>query len=127
MFSEHRDMAAAQTFFVSAKMVTGVTPDRVTPDGPDSYSRAIWTTVCGIATANISITGWSKNIAVSKAAMVRCAGSSAHDRLADFAKPTTSCVTFSVPAPEPGCVKTRDPVTEDVDRIATRRRPGMSG
>jgi hypothetical protein len=26
-----------------------------------------------------------------------------------------------------GCVKTRDPVTEDVDRIAPRRRPGMSG
>src|SRR3954467_8093599 len=30
MFSEHRDMAAAQAFFRSAKAVTGVTPDRVT-------------------------------------------------------------------------------------------------
>src|SRR5271154_1792098 len=29
MFSEHRDMAAAKAFFASAKMVTGVTPDRV--------------------------------------------------------------------------------------------------
>src|SRR6201996_5868234 len=30
MFSEHRDMAAAKAFFESAKLVTGVTPDRVT-------------------------------------------------------------------------------------------------
>src|SRR5271154_132440 len=41
MFSEHRDMAAAKAFFESAKMVTGVTPDRVTTDGHDSYPRAI--------------------------------------------------------------------------------------
>ena len=38
-------MAAAQTFFVSAKMVTGVTPDRVTPDGHNSHPRAIRTTL----------------------------------------------------------------------------------
>jgi putative transposase len=37
LFSEHRDMAAAQAFFRSAKAVTGVTPDRVTTDGHDSY------------------------------------------------------------------------------------------
>jgi putative transposase len=43
MFSEHRDMAAAKAFFQSAKMVTGVTPDRVTTDGHDSYPRAIRT------------------------------------------------------------------------------------
>ncbi|HEX3991715.1 MAG TPA: IS6 family transposase, partial [Acetobacteraceae bacterium] len=43
MFSEHRDMAAAKAFFESAKMVTGVTPDRVTTDGHDSYPRAIRT------------------------------------------------------------------------------------
>jgi putative transposase len=104
MFSEHRDMAAAKAFFESAKTITGVTPDRVTTDGHDSYPRAIRTTlapVCGIATASISITDWSKIIAASKAATVRCAGSSAHDRLANSAAPTTSCVTFSVPAPEP--------------------------
>jgi putative transposase len=41
MFSEHRDMAAAKTFFTSAKMVTGITPTRVTTDGHDSYPRAI--------------------------------------------------------------------------------------
>src|SRR3954447_9918727 len=43
LFSEHRNMAAAQAFFRSAKAVTGVTPDRVTTDGHDSYPRAIRT------------------------------------------------------------------------------------
>jgi putative transposase len=43
LFSEHRDMAAAQAFFRSAKAVTGLTPDRVTTDGHDSYPRAIRT------------------------------------------------------------------------------------
>jgi transposase-like protein len=42
-FSEHRDLAAAQAFFQSAKTVTDVTPDRVTTDGHDSYPRAIRT------------------------------------------------------------------------------------
>src|SRR3984957_3131302 len=37
MFSEHRAMAAAMAFFQSAKMVTGITPDRVTTDGHGSY------------------------------------------------------------------------------------------
>src|SRR3954453_22991966 len=41
LFSERRDMAAAEAFFRSAKAVTGVTPDRVTTDGHDSYPRAI--------------------------------------------------------------------------------------
>jgi transposase-like protein len=41
LFSEHRDMAAAQAFFRSAQAVTGITPDRVTTDGHDSYPRAI--------------------------------------------------------------------------------------
>ncbi len=43
LFSEHRDMKAARAFFRSAKTVTGVTPDRVTTDGHDSYPRAIRT------------------------------------------------------------------------------------
>src|SRR4051795_9646785 len=43
LLSEHRDMEAAQAFFRSAKAVTGVTPDRVTTDGHDSYPRAIRT------------------------------------------------------------------------------------
>src|SRR4051794_39582662 len=41
MFSEHRDMPAAEAFFRSAQAVTGVTSDRVTTDGHDSYPRAI--------------------------------------------------------------------------------------
>jgi putative transposase len=41
--SEARDMAAAKAFFRSAKMVTGITPARVTTDGRDSYPRAIRT------------------------------------------------------------------------------------
>ena len=43
LFSEHRDMAAAQAFFRSARAVAGMTPDRVTTDGHDSYPRAIRT------------------------------------------------------------------------------------
>ena len=43
MFSKHRNMAAAMAFFEQAKTVTGVTPDRVTTDGHDSYKRAIRT------------------------------------------------------------------------------------
>src|SRR5215211_7024411 len=45
MLSEHRDMAAAQAFFRSAKSVTGVTPDQVTTDGHGSYPRAIRSTL----------------------------------------------------------------------------------
>src|SRR3712207_2986981 len=44
MLSEHRDMAAAQAFFRSARAATGITPDRVTTDGHGSYPRAIRTT-----------------------------------------------------------------------------------
>ena len=51
MFSEHRDMAAAKAFFESAKMVTGVTPDRVTTDGHDSYPRAIRTVLGTVLSA----------------------------------------------------------------------------
>jgi putative transposase len=43
LFSEKRDMGAARAFFRSAKAVTGITPDRVTTDGHDSYPRAIRT------------------------------------------------------------------------------------
>src|SRR3954453_8861667 len=41
LFSERRDRKAALAFVRSAKAVTGVTPDRVTTDGHDSYPRAI--------------------------------------------------------------------------------------
>jgi transposase-like protein len=45
MLSEHRDMAAAQAFFRSAKSVTGQVPERVTTDGHRSYPRAIRSTL----------------------------------------------------------------------------------
>src|SRR5215211_1628841 len=45
MLSEHRDMAAAQAFFRSARSVTGQTPARVTTDGHGSYPRAIRSTL----------------------------------------------------------------------------------
>jgi transposase-like protein len=45
MLGEHRDMAAAQAFFRSAKAATGVTPERVTTDGHGSYPRAIRSTL----------------------------------------------------------------------------------
>jgi hypothetical protein len=66
-----------------------------------SEGAAFWAHVCGIATASISTIGWSRIIAASKSATVRCAGSSAHDRLATSVVPTTSYATFSVPTPEP--------------------------
>ena len=45
MLSEHGDMAAAKTFFRSAKSATGMTPDRVTTDGHGSYPRALRSTL----------------------------------------------------------------------------------
>ncbi|MFH5927590.1 IS6 family transposase [Roseomonas sp. SXEYE001] len=45
LLSEHRDMAAAQAFFRSARLATGMTPDRVTTDGHGSYPRAIRSTL----------------------------------------------------------------------------------
>ena len=45
MLSEHRDMAAAQAFFHSAKAATGIIPERVTTDGHGSYPRAIRSTL----------------------------------------------------------------------------------
>ena len=43
LFSERRDIKAARAFFRPAKATTGVTPDRVTTDGHNSYPRAIRT------------------------------------------------------------------------------------
>src|SRR5918911_1245604 len=45
MLSEHRDMAAAQAVFRSAKSATGMTPAQVTTDGHGSYPRAIRSTL----------------------------------------------------------------------------------
>jgi putative transposase len=45
MLSAHRDMAAAQAFFRSAKSATGQVPDQITTDGHGSYPRAIRSTL----------------------------------------------------------------------------------
>jgi hypothetical protein len=76
-----RDMAAAKAFFESAKLSTGVisTAPSLRRAGRRDVQRA----------------------PRQKAATVRCAGSSAHDRLANSVAATTSCVTSSVPALEP--------------------------
>ena len=41
LLSERRDLAAAKAFFRSARIVTGVVPDRVTTDGHRAYPAAI--------------------------------------------------------------------------------------
>jgi putative transposase len=45
MFSEHRDMAAAKGILSIHQDSHRITPDRVTTDGPDSYPRAVRTTL----------------------------------------------------------------------------------
>ena len=55
MLSEHRDLAAAKAFFRSARVVTGVTPDRVTTDGHDAIlgrSGRSSATACGVGQTN---------------------------------------------------------------------------
>jgi len=62
-------MAAAKAFFESAKMVTGITPDRVTTDGHNGHRRAIPTKLgTGVRHRNSQYlnTRWSKIIAASK-------------------------------------------------------------
>jgi transposase-like protein len=101
MFSEHRDMAAAKTFFQSAKTVSDMTPDRMTSDGHDSYPRAI---------RGRSREAWHQPLSQQSIGggspchhrlpyTSRCVGSSALDRLTDSVEVTMSCETSSVPAP----------------------------
>lgn len=45
MLSEHRDMAAAQASFRSARSATGMTPDRAATDGHGPHPRAIRATL----------------------------------------------------------------------------------
>ena len=47
MLSEHRDMDAAKRFFKAALDVAEQTPEKVTTDGHDAYSRAIRETLGG--------------------------------------------------------------------------------
>jgi hypothetical protein len=119
-------MAASKAFFESANMVTRVTPDRVITDAHDSCPRAIRTdSGAGVQHRNsrISTTGWSKIIAVLKAAKVRCVRSGGRDPLAGSAGPTTSSVTFSVPAHAPSASFRRLPQIS----FPSPHRNGFSG
>jgi putative transposase len=104
MFSEHRDMAAAKAFFESAKVVTGITPDRVTTDGHDSYPRAIRTTL-GAGVRHRDSQYLNNRLEQDhRGVKSRCGpmrGFKCPDQPADFAGPTTSCATFSAPAHKP--------------------------
>ena len=74
ILSEPRSLAAARAFFRSAKAVTGVT-DRVSTDGHDAYPRAIRTEPGKYARhrrAAISLTDFSRTIAVSGVGVNRC-------------------------------------------------------
>jgi hypothetical protein len=102
MLSEHRDMAAAQAFFRSAKAVTGVTPDQVTTDGHGSYPRRSARRSADMsctAPAPTRITGSSKITGASKGAHDVCGASRASHPRSASVEATTSCATFSAPAP----------------------------
>ena len=102
LFSEHRDMAAAQAFFRSAQAVTGITPDRVTTDSHDSYPRAIRTTLgkrvrhrCSRCLNN----RLEQDHRGSKAAIDPCGALNARDQRLGSVAHTMSCATSSVVAP----------------------------
>ena len=112
--SETRDMAAAKAFFRSAKMVTGITPARVTTDGHDSYPRAIRTElgeVCAIGPISISTTGSNRIIAASKADTNQCAGSRVLRALRGSVEVTTNCETSS--ASDQTATNVFPPITAD--------------
>ena len=97
MLSEHRDLAAARSFFRSAKAVAGVTPDRVTTDGLDAYPRAI-RTVLGQHVrhrrAGIETIALSRITAASRVDVGRCSASRAPYAQSATAKATANSVIF---------------------------------
>ena len=97
-------MADAKAFFASAKMVTGVTPDRVITDGHDSYPRAI-RTVLGIRVRHRDSQYLNNRLEQDhrgvKGRYGPMRGFKCPHRLATSVVPMTSYATFSVPAPEP--------------------------
>ncbi len=102
LFSEQRDMAAAQAFFRSAQAVTGITPDRVTTDGHDSDPRAIRTELGkGVrhrtsAYLNNRLEQDHRGI---KVATGPCGASNAPDQPPGSVALTTSCAPFSALPP----------------------------
>ena len=115
LFSEHRDMAAAQAFFRSAQAVTGVTPDRVTTDGHDSYPRAIRTElgqdVRHRTSAYLNNRLEQDHRGIKGRYRPMRGFSSARDQRPGSAKLTTNCATSSALAP--ATISTFPPIAAD--------------
>jgi hypothetical protein len=91
-------------FSTWAKMVTGVTPDRVSTDGHDSYPRAIRTTL-GVGVRHRDSQYLNNRLEQDhrgvKGRYGPMRGFKCPRSAGEFCAPTTSCATSSVPAPEP--------------------------
>src|SRR4051812_25580592 len=123
LFSEHRDMAASQAFFHYAQAVTGITPDRVTTDGHDSYPRAIRTELgkdVRHRTSRYLNNRLEQDHRASKAATGPCGASNAPDQHPGSAALTMNSATFSASLPPPPARCRRPtqtaPPPEDCDR-----------
>src|SRR4051794_41708288 len=95
-------MEAAQAFFRSAKAVTGVTPDRVTTDGHDSYPRAIRTELgqdVRHRTSRYLNNRLEQDHRGIKGRYRPMRGFNAHDRSPGSVELTMNCATSSAPAP----------------------------
>ena len=122
LFSGHRDMKAARAFFRSAKAVTGLTPDRVTTDGHDSYlgrSAPSWAEASATGPVTISITEWNKTTGGLKADTGRCGASNALDQPPGSVAAMTNCATSS--ALVPALTSTCPPIIADCSSSAAPR------
>jgi putative transposase len=102
LFREQRDMKAAQAFFRSAQVVTGVTPKRGTTDGRDSYPCAIHTELgkdVHHRTSRYRNNRLEQDHRGRKGRYRPMRGSSAPGRRPRSIAAMTSCVTTSGPEP----------------------------
>jgi transposase-like protein len=111
MLSEHRDMAAAQTFFRSARAATGIAPERVTTDGHGSYPRAIRSTLGrrvvhrtsayknnGLEQDHRSVKGRTRCMRGFKSFVSAKRFCRSNDELATFSASVTAITSLSLPA-----------------------------
>jgi len=99
MFSEHRDMAASEAFFQSAKTVTDVTPDRVTTTAiPVPFGRPLGEGV-NHRTNRYLNNRLEQDHRGIKGRYQPMRGFKCHDRRSGSVEATMNCVTSSVPAP----------------------------
>ena len=97
MLSEHRDLAAAKAFFRSARMVTGVIPDRITTDGHDGYPAAIRSELGEVVRHRTNAylnNRLEQDHRGSRIDTDRCGGSRVPIRLGGFAVRSMSCGVF---------------------------------